>query len=774
MSRTLGTIITTLGSAALIATGVGAAAGLALFGTTAGISVAGASLGTLLLASSALTAVGTLVGGGPRAPKPQAAETQQKQSIPTRLRWCGVRRSFGSLMYFDTAPDGSAIDVIAFKDGRANAVVQAYLADDPVTIVDGAVLPGADKRYGTSTVGVGFNLGLPTETAFPAIMAKLPGIWTADHRGDGIFSGYLLKTPVKEKNYLEVYPQGDNFQLSVAAEGELLFDPRNSAHGVDDESTWSYSDNPVLYLLWYLVTQRNISYDRKILPVLSYWIDAANYCDDLVPLKGGGTEKRYRCCVMYDSTAEPAGVINEILATFDGWFCPDALGRLIIYPGRYVTPTVTITPDMIVEYRHQANLEVEDVINELVVSYISDQHLYSEVTCDPWRDEDSISELGMQNSKPFAPQTPSYPQNRRLAKIEMARNNAPDRGTVTTKYEGRIAIGQRFVNLPLIEAGVTLFNGPVEIKTMQKNLQTGGVTFDWVKVQPSGYGWNPATEEGSPAPAEGRVTQLPLETPTITEATAELGDGGTAARIRITVDGYDRDDITWYARWRVTTDTTWNEQEYSDIDPGPTVQLLTNTVPINVSIDVEVAYGVGDGRISSWSDMASVSTSTESLIVRASLVSGGNCTVTGDGDGMFTIAKTGGANGAWDASAISSTGFAGGAIAEIHAPTGGQIIAGLATTPNASDSWEDIPFSLYFENGGTVFAIEEGAFISLGAWANGDIFYVVQSVDGSSISYRKGSTLIRSKPASTTTLYFDSSISELGAVFKARLSQQPG
>jgi len=613
MSRTLGSIITTLGSAALIATGVGAAAGLALFGTTAGLSVAGASLGTLLLASSALTAVGSLVGGGPRAPKPQSAETQQKQAIPPRVRWCGVRRSFGSLMLFDTASDGSAVDVIAFKDGRANAVVQAFLADDPVTLVGDAVQTGDDDRYKGGVVRVGFNMGLPTETAFPAVVAKMAGLWTADHRGDKIFSGYLIKGPVKEKDFLKAYPQGDNFQLSVAAEGELLFDPRDPAQDVDDESTWVYSDNPALCLLWYLITQRNVSYERKILPALSYWIDAANYCDELVPLKDGGTEKRYRCCVMYDSTAEPAGVITEILATFDGWLCPNALGHLIIYPGRYTAPTVTITPDMIVEYRHQANLEVEDVINELVVSYISSEHQWSEVTCEPWQDLDSISEIGLINSKPFSPQSPSHRQNRSLAKIEMARNNAPDRGTTTTNYDGRVAIGQRFVNLPLVEAGVTLYNGPVEILTMQKNLQTGGVTFDWVRALPAAYTFNAATEEGEPAPVGDRVATTPLTAPEITTATAELGDGGSSARVRITVDGFDRTDITWYARWRVTTDTTWNEQEYGDIDPGPAAVLLTSLVPTDVAIDVQVAYGVGDGRVSPWSALSSVSTSTANL-----------------------------------------------------------------------------------------------------------------------------------------------------------------
>ncbi|MFD2430969.1 hypothetical protein ACFSUK_28705 [Sphingobium scionense] len=83
--------------------------------------------------------------------------------------------------------------------------------------------------------------------------------------------------------------------------------------------------------------------------------------------------------------------------------------------------------------------------------------------------------------------------------------------------------------------------------------------------------------------------------------------------MRITVDGFDRDDVTWYARWRITTDTTWVPQEYTDIDPGPAAVLLTNLVPTDVSIDVAVSYGVGDGRRSEWSAIESVSTSTAAL-----------------------------------------------------------------------------------------------------------------------------------------------------------------
>jgi hypothetical protein len=193
----------------------------------------------------------------------------------------------------------------------------------------------------------------------------------------------------------------------------------------------------------------------------------------------------------------------------------------------------------------------------------------------------------------------------------MARANALYRGTVTTNVAGRSVRGQRYINLLIREAGTTFFNGVAEVTSVTRNNATGGVTFTWVAADPNIDAWNPATEEGEPAAVGDRVATTPLDAPTITSAIAELSEDGANARVRITVDGFDRDDITWYARWRVTTDTTWNEQEYSDIDPGASAVLLTNLVPTDLAVDVAVAYGVGDGRISPWSAQETVSTEVD-------------------------------------------------------------------------------------------------------------------------------------------------------------------
>ncbi|NML11307.1 hypothetical protein HHL08_14320 [Sphingobium sp. AR-3-1] len=554
----------------------------------------------------------------PSMPKPDAAQTQKREPRPVRTKGIGTRRVFAKAMFWDTNHNGETVDVLAFLSGRSHAMRQPYLNDDKVTIVAGVVQGLADGAYATGKVLAGVNLGLATETAFPAVISALPGIWTADHRGDGITSGYLIKKPVKAKNYLEVYPQADNTILSAVFDMSYLFDPRDLTMDAYDPDTWVKADplldNPVLGLLWYLITDRGVDYDTQILPVIDYWTSAADHCDELVALKGGGFERRYRCCILFDMTGEPADIISEILKTFDGWYSEDALGRYIVYSGRYYEPTVAIGPSQIVNARHQGFVEDEDFINEIPITYVSAEHDYNEPDATPWTDEDDIAERGKVNSTNFSPQTPSHSQNRRLAKRFMARQNAADRGTITTNYDGMTVIGERFIWLNHVEAETSFYTGAAEIVTSpERDMQTLGVSFDWVAVSPSIDNWNAATEEGEPAPVEDRIAPLPLEAPVITDTEAELGDGGSSARIRITVDGFDRNDVTWFARWRITTDTTWNEQEYSDIDPGPDAVLLTSLVPLDVSVDVEVAYGVGDGRVSPWSALEAVSTSTAAL-----------------------------------------------------------------------------------------------------------------------------------------------------------------
>lgn len=572
------------------------------------------------IAAYAITTVATsflsslLMGGG--NPKPEATERDLKLPTPPRLYGLGRRRYYGAQMLFDTASTGTTVDVWAFLDCPAGPIVEVekiYLNDDVVTRSGDFVQGLPDGRYRSNKVRLGWNMGLATETAFSRIVGLVPEVWSNDHRGDGIFSGWLTKDPVESKDFIGVYPQGDSVTMSFVAKAYRCYDPRDPAQDPHDPATWQWTENAALHLLWFFMVYRGLDFDTRLLPVIDYWKTAADICDEPVPLAAGGTEPRYRGCVAWDASKQPGDVINEMLACFDGWTAEDANGCQIVYAGKVTEPTFSIGPDQIVSSSRQFFVPDEDYNNELVVQYVSEAHDWNVVEGQAWRDEADISKRGRINSDGFAPQTSSFPQNRRLAKRRQARQNARQRGKIATTLSGREVLSHRYIQLDDVEAGTTFYGGWAEVVGGERNYETGGAVFDWIAVDPNVDSWNAATEEGAPAPSGARVPQVPLDAPAITDATAQFEDTGTAARILAQVSGPDRDDLTWYLRWRVSGDVSWNEAAYTDVDPSPAIALLTGLLPVDVMIDLEVAYGIGDGRVSDWSATETVSTSTADL-----------------------------------------------------------------------------------------------------------------------------------------------------------------
>lgn len=327
------------------------------------------------------------------------------------------------------------------------------------------------------------------------------------------------------------------------------------------------------------------------------------------------TEARYRTCATWNMTTAHKDNLSTIRNCFDGWVAPREDGALVCYSGRYYVPTVIIGPDAIVSYSLDNGIDDDRAINQIVLTSVSPEHNYATPECEPWEDTDDIATRGRVASTTLENHVPSYTQGRRLAKRYMARIMAEYRGTITTNQLGRVADGQRFVHLTITEGGVTWFDGPVEI-TKLTHTQTG-ITFEFVSADPDVDDWNPATEEGLPAPVGSTAAIQPLATPTISSATAYLADnsasGTPGARIDIVAAGADRDDVTWYARTRTTGTAVWNEATYTDIDASAAVQLQTAFVATDTTVDVEVAYGLGDGRISDYSATSVVDTSTDML-----------------------------------------------------------------------------------------------------------------------------------------------------------------
>lgn len=635
--------------AAAVAVNVIPGAGQALSaGIVTAITSAGVAAG-LSLASSAFA----------KSPKADLASTAIKTERPPRTAGYGRYKTFGAYICYETAANGSAVDAWAFHEGQIDGIEAWYLGDKKVTrLANGFVQKGEAGQYGDSdTIQIGANLGLPVETAHAPVIAALPDVWTADHRGDGVVTGYMISKAVKAANYQKIYPSGGPNQtpLALVIRAQLVYDWRDGAQSPTDPRTWKWSENAVLHTAHYILVREAIGptrppndpaywtdiadiygarWSRLFARTLDYWTAAADDADSPVPLKAGGTEPRYRSCVSHKLAGEGSehkAVKAALLACFDGWLSPREDGALVVYSGRYYAPTVTISPDIIVGYTVEDGVEDENAVNQIGVTYVSAEHDYNTVDTDPWTNEADILARGAIRSDDLANQVPSHGQGRRLAKREESKRMAPKRGTVTALAAGVVLLSERFVTLSLVEGAGThdefiAYSGPVEITGATRNLQTGAVQASWIAADPSIDTWNPAIEEGNPAPVEGRVERTDLATPSIISATAQFsavgqnpdgaddtgepvnGGQSTGARILIAASGPDRADLTWYARWRVGASGSWNEREYPDADPGPGVSFLTEFVPLASNVNVQTSYTVGDGRRSNWSASVVVDT----------------------------------------------------------------------------------------------------------------------------------------------------------------------
>lgn len=138
----------------------------------------------------------------------------------------------------------------------------------------------------------------------------------------------------------EIYVRGDP-TFSAIVRGKLVYDPR--------DQTVKFSDNPSLCIRDYATNSR---YGRGLTTVNDQtFIDAANYCDELVSVPDGGggftTQKRYTCNGVIDTGQSLHQNMKRLLACCRGHLLKrGSLWELIVE--RDETPVMDLTEDDIV------------------------------------------------------------------------------------------------------------------------------------------------------------------------------------------------------------------------------------------------------------------------------------------------------------------------------------------------------------------------------------------------------------------------------------------
>ncbi len=456
---------------------------------------------------------------GATAPASSPSERQSIVKAPAmaRLRSYGTVR-IGGGQIFAAAAGLFYYRVVAHSDGRIGGVDE-HLINDVIVTVDANGLVTAPSQY-ASHVRIYWRQGEVNPARYTVLQDAFPE-WDADHRGHGIHHSLTLFRQGDSETFSERFPALANTTYKQTFRAAVVWDPRRPAQDRDDEATWAWSPNAALCILDYLRHSTGFAMPwSAIEPEIDAWIAAADACDEDVPLKAGGTEKRYRVSGTYSEDERPADVLARLLSACNGrlWMGPN--GGLTISVGVWQEPTVTLDDQAIVSYRLDSAGDATEATNIVTAVYTDPAQGYVETEAAPWIDEAAVTAKGEERSDAKLYFAPSHGQTRRLMKQAAGRmfanwDGAPVwRGTVTTNLLGLQALSERFVRLRIAELDLAI---TVEIDDLQFVVEEGGiitgVAMQVTQVAASMWAWNAATEEGDPPDVAPVIANQPVPLP---------------------------------------------------------------------------------------------------------------------------------------------------------------------------------------------------------------------------------------------------------------------
>lgn len=506
---------------------------VAIWGASIGMSTAlltgvvtAVSYGLQIGIGLGLTFLGNKIFG-PRQPKPEDRQVLVREATHPRFRSYGQVKVGGLLAYL-TVQQGALYRVIVMGEGEISSVESHWIDDKEITI-DGSGDVTSPSTY-VNRINIQYRLGTDTQTHYTELAAVVAD-WTSAHDGLGMAHALVTLNAIKPEKFAKVYPRGEpNYrQIQKAAK---VYDPREVAHDPDDPTTWEWSENAALCILDYLTHEDGLGLARTFFADAD-WEDAADDCDDAITLKAGGTIERYRMATTYDFSERPADVLGRMLQSCDGQLVPTAAGGLKLIVGKWITPTVTIDDDAIIDYEIARGRSIMDTANVIKARYTSRDHDYQATDADEWRDSTDVSARGELVTQLDFLCAPNHSQARRLMKAASYRLNPEWAGTLTCNLRGLAVVGERFITVTLSELGIsTTFEvtSDPEIILSDENVVTG-VRFSVTAVPSAAYDWVAADEEGTAPATPGDVTQ---------DTTIEDMDNLAAAVEQRTVSGNNK------------------------------------------------------------------------------------------------------------------------------------------------------------------------------------------------------------------------------------------
>lgn len=470
----------------------------------------------------------------PSVPKPDDGSYNLKQNIPTLTIAYGTVKKGGDYAFLEETA-GIAYHITVICGRRINAITQHYLHDDPVGL-DGSGFVTSPAHY-NSKVKIASRLGLDVGLPYSEIISTFPGTWVSDHRGDGLTTVLMMCLTVKQKDYLDVFPN-QMPEHSCVIEGALLYDPRkdstqpggSGSHRFTDRNTWEFSRNLALMRLDHLTQPYGgkLSHADMYLPD---WVNAANVCDQTVVNRQGSNENRYHGGLWFKLSNDPTEVGRILDEAAEMVVYERADGKIGVHAGEYVAPTVRLVEGGSFTISVDKNRSEANTVLAVRGKYTNRANAYNAEDCAIYGDPYGVVEDDTQRTKTFdnaAVQSHNHAQ--RKQKLTFLRANARKVSVEADYIEAKDARFSRFVRIHYPSRG--LVEAVVEITSqVTLNLTEMKISFSGIVVPESLYSFDAATEEGvagavvSPLPNAG----VPVPTGVLVAVQTEVISGGSSA-----------------------------------------------------------------------------------------------------------------------------------------------------------------------------------------------------------------------------------------------------
>jgi hypothetical protein len=484
----------------------------------------------------------------------------QIDTNPPRQVIIGEAATPGSLVYWQlSGTDNSTLHMVfALADHECDSL-QKVLVNGKEKARDAGT--GQIAGYGSDLI-VRFYAGTLTQAADTDLVATSGGRWTTAEKGLGVCYAVVRMVYDEAK-----FPDGIPDFLFVVR-GAKLYDPRTGS------TAWS--DNPAVAIYNVL---RGISVGGEPLLGMNVPADAirtaeaqaaANACDEAVAKKAGGTEKRYRCNVVIDTSMTNRDIIETLLASMAGE-CIESGGIYRIMAGVAHAPVVELTDDDLIVTEPLVTRDKRsrnEITNAILGSYTDPTRAYTNVPLPPRTSSaDEDEDGGIRLSKTFdLSAVTSRSQAQRVMEVE--RRRARRMGSAQMRIRARWFVlepGDWVTYTSDRRRGYVSKTFVVQSKTGNRDL-----TSDIVLVETDAGidDWTASIDDID----DSQVIDLASAGPGLSEVT-----GITLANVTITSAGsVQRPGLN--VQWTPITDPTITDLQCEFRRVGDTVALTTNLI----------------------------------------------------------------------------------------------------------------------------------------------------------------------------------------------------